>query len=89
MAASQPSPLKYPCSFPIKVFGKVEDAFESFVVAIVRKHVPELPEENVTSRMSAGGRYLAVTATFIAYSREQLDALYTELSTHDRILMVL
>lgn len=89
MAASQLSPLEFPCSFPLKVFGKDEDAFESFIVGIVRKHVPELQEENVSSRLSDGGKYLAVTATFIADSREQLDALYMELSRHDRVLMVL
>ncbi len=89
MAASKPSPFVFPCSFPLKVFGKDEDRFEAFVVAIVLRHVPDLQTENVTSRLSENGKYLAVTATFIADSREQLDALYMELSAHDRALMVL
>ncbi len=89
MSVSKESPLKFPCSFPLKVFGKDEDEFEALVVSIVRKHVAELHPENINSRLSNGGKYLAVTATFIAESREQLDALYTELSGHDRVLMIL
>src|SRR5450759_4303097 len=89
MAASKPSPFEFPCSFPLKVFGKDEDQFEAFVASIVQRHVPDLHSENVVSRLSENGKYLAVTATFIADSREQLDALYMELSSHDRVLMVL
>ncbi|HEY4723266.1 MAG TPA: DUF493 domain-containing protein [Anaerolineae bacterium] len=43
----------------------------------------------MTSRTSNGGKYLSVTATFIADSREQLDGLYQELSDHARVLMLL
>jgi uncharacterized protein len=89
MSASRLSPFEFPCSFPIKVFGRDEDEFEMLVVSIIRRHVSELHPENVTSRLSGGGKYLAVTATFIADSREQLDALYIELNAHDRVLMVL
>ena len=89
MSASRPSPFEFPCSFPIKVFGKDEDEFETLIVSIIRHHVPDLQAENINSRLSDGGKYLAVTATFIADSLEQLDALYMELSAHDRVLMVL
>jgi len=89
MDRSKPSPFEFPCSFPIKVFGLDEDEFETLIVSIIRRHVPELYPENVSSRLSHGGKYLAVTATFIADSREQLDALYMELSAHERVLMVL
>jgi uncharacterized protein len=43
----------------------------------------------VTSRPSRGGKYLAVTVTFVAESRPQLDALYLEISQTKRILMAL
>ena len=43
----------------------------------------------VTTRLSKGGKYIAVTATFQAQSRVQLDALYQELSTHEFVVMVL
>ena len=56
---------------------------------IVRRHVPDLPEDASHSRLSRGGKYLAVTVTFVAESREQLDALYRELSAHPRVVMLL
>ena len=56
---------------------------------IVRRHVPHLPEGASHTRLSSGGKYLAVTVTFVAESREQLDALYRELSAHPRVVMLL
>jgi putative lipoic acid-binding regulatory protein len=79
----------FPCPFPLKVFGRNSADFQALVVEIVRRHVPDLDERSVTSRSSRGDAYLAVTAIFTAHSREQLDALYTELSAHEQILMVL
>ncbi len=79
----------FPCSFPLKAFGRNSDEFEALVVEIVRRHVPDLDAAAVSSRASHGNAYRSVTATFIAQSREQLDALYSELSSHEQILMVL
>jgi putative lipoic acid-binding regulatory protein len=81
--------MQFPCSFPIKIIGHNTDAFETLVIEIVRRHVPYLDEGIVTSRASTGGKYRSITATFIAHSRAQLDALYTELSGHEQVLMVL
>jgi putative lipoic acid-binding regulatory protein len=83
------SPLEFPCSFPLKVFGRNADDFEAFVVAIVRRHVPQLDQKAISSRPSKNGNYLAVTITFTAESQAQLDALYQELSDSERIVMTL
>ncbi|MDA8100306.1 MAG: DUF493 domain-containing protein [Nitrospiraceae bacterium] len=78
----------FPCEFPLKVMGKNTDAFESAVQAIVRKHV--IAGEIVFARQpSSGGKYLSITATFTATSREQLDALYRELNAHELVVMTL
>jgi len=87
--SSGDSPLEFPCQFPIKVVGKATEDFEAFVVAIVRKHVGSEANIAVKSRLSRDENYVAVTCAFLADSREQIDALYTELSGHERILMVL
>ncbi len=79
----------FPCPFPIKIIGRNSDDFEALVVEIVRRHAPDLEESAVSSRTSGGNAYRAVTATFMAQSRAQLDALYSELSGHEQILMVL
>lgn len=81
--------LQYPTLFPLKVIGLDEPDFEDFIIEIVRRHVPELLEENILSRMSDGKKYRSVSFQFIAESRAQVDALYTELSSHKRVLMIL
>ncbi len=83
------SALEFPCTFPIKVIGKDTGEFEAIVTEIVRRHVPDLADADVSTRPSSGGKYLAVTATFVASSREQLDNLYRELSAHESVLMLL
>ena len=81
--------IEFPILFPLKVIGLDEVDFEEFAIEIVRRHVPELLEENITSRLSDGDKYRSVSFEFIAESREQVDALYVELSSHKRVLMIL
>jgi putative lipoic acid-binding regulatory protein len=89
MTDSAETVWKFPCSFPLKAFGRNSDDFEALVIEIVRRHVPDLEVSAVSSRVSNGDAYRSVTATFMAHSREQLDALYAELSGHEQVLMVL
>lgn len=81
--------FEFPCEFPIKVVGRASAEFDTLVVSIVRQHVPDLGEGSVSLRPSSGGKYLAVTVTFVATSREQLDALYEDLTGTDEVLWVL
>lgn len=85
----QPITIEYPIDFPLKVIGLDEPDFEPFVIEIVRRHVADLLEENITSRLSTGNKYRSVNFLFIAQSRAQVDALYEELSSHKRVLMIL
>ncbi len=89
MEAKTTPHLEYPIRFPLKVIGRDEEGFETFVIEIVRNHVPELLEENIMSRLSGENNYRSVSFEFIAQNREQLDALYAELSSHPRVLMIL
>lgn len=89
MSEEKTSLLEFPCVFPVKVIGKDSDGFRESVVEIVRRHVPDLSDDAVTTRSSSGGKYLAVTVTFLAQSREQLDAIYRELSRHEQVVYVL
>ncbi len=77
----------FPCKFALKVMGKSAEDFELLIVDIVRCHCQDLGA--VTTRSSKGGKYMSVTVVMTAQSRTQLDALYTELSGHERVLMVL
>ena len=80
--------LHFPCSFPLKVMGLNTETFAAAVTAIFDKHVD--PDHiSYSRRQSSGGKYLSITATFTARSKDQLDALYQELNDHDLVLMTL
>jgi len=81
--------FEFPCEFPIKVMGKNQPEFEATVLAIVRKHIPDLGEGAVKTRPSKGDKWLSVTVTFTARSKAQLDALYLELNGCDQVVMTL
>jgi uncharacterized protein len=83
------SPLAFPCDFPIKVMGRKQPRFVQAITAIVRKHAPDFDAATVEMRPSRQGKYLSVTCTVRATSREQLDALYQELCDHPDVVMVL
>ncbi len=81
--------LTFPCVFPIKVMGRREDGFAQTVCDIVGKHAADFHPGTIEMRASKNGRYLSLTVTLNARSREQLDALYAELSKHPMVMMVL
>jgi putative lipoic acid-binding regulatory protein len=81
--------LTFPCVFPIKVMGRREDGFAQEVAEVVVRHAPDFHPETLEMRASKNGRYLSITVTLNARSREQLDGLYSELSKHPRVMMVL
>jgi putative lipoic acid-binding regulatory protein len=81
--------LEFPCDFPLKVMGAAAPDFADLVAAIVRRHVYSRDDAALVCRHSSGGRYVSVTVTVKAMSQTQLDGLYTDLSRHERVLMVL
>ena len=81
--------LKFPCDFPLKVMGRRSDDFRSIVLGIVQKHAGDIEAGRIEERPSRDGNYLSLTCTFAAQSREQLDALYKELTSCERVLVVL
>lgn len=81
--------LKFPCEFPIKVMGPAGFDFEAKVITIIRKHVPNLGEGAIEARLSKNKNYQSITVTIHATSKEQLDAIYQELSKEKDVLMTL
>jgi putative lipoic acid-binding regulatory protein len=84
-----PSLIDYPLDFPIKIMGKNGPGFANAVVEIVRRHAPDFDAANVELRRSTKSSYLSITCTIRAVSRQQLDALYTELNDQVDVVMVL
>jgi putative lipoic acid-binding regulatory protein len=89
MTVPADSLIEYPSDFPIKIMGVMQDAFAQTMVEVVQKHDPEFHAEKMVMRPSSKGNYLSLTVTVRATSREQLDNLYRELSSHAMVKVVL
>ena len=88
-AARQQSLIDYPSAFPIKVMGERVDGFVEAVTMTARQFDPDFDASTIELRESSGGKYLGITITVTATSREQLDELYRTLSTHPMVRVVL
>jgi putative lipoic acid-binding regulatory protein len=89
MAEPEASLIEYPVDFPIKVMGRNAPGFAQTVTAIVLRHAPDFDPQTVEMRPSRKNSYLSLTFVIRATSRQQLDALYGELSGHSMVAMVL
>lgn len=81
--------LVFPTPFPIKVMGRRDDGYAQAILDVVLRHAPDFDPATMEMRPSRAGTYLSVTVTITARSREQLDALYKDLSGHPMVMMVL
>lgn len=81
--------LEFPCRIDVKVMGRADEDFAELVVELVRRHVPDVTHDAVRSRHSRHGNYIALTVSVYAESREQMDALYRELTAHEKIAIAL
>ncbi|MBI5276928.1 MAG: DUF493 family protein [Burkholderiales bacterium] len=81
--------IEYPSQFPVKVLGAKVDGFVQAVTSIACQFDPTFDASTVELRDSSAGKYLGVTITITATSREQLDELYRTLSTHPMVKVVL
>ncbi len=87
--ADEKSLIEYPSAFPIKVMGEQVDGFVEAIAAVALRFDPGFDAATIERRPSSAGRYLGLTITVTATSREQLDELYRTLSTHPMVKVVL
>jgi putative lipoic acid-binding regulatory protein len=80
---------EFPSDFPIKVMGRRDSDLRALTQAIVERHAGPLSEASIKTRTSGDGNFLALTYTIKAQSREQLDAIYRELTACKSVLMAL
>ena len=81
--------IEYPSDFPIKVMGLNQDGFVHTVTTIAKQFDPFFDASKIELRPSAGDKYLGVTITVTATSREQLDNLYMALTSNPMVKIVL
>lgn len=81
--------LQFPCEFPIKVMGRDSESFRSLTLAIVERHAGPLESGRISERPSSKGNFLALTYTIEAQSRQQLDAIYEDMTSSGVVLVAL
>jgi len=81
--------IEYPSDFPIKIMGPRHDDFAQTMMELVLLHDPDFDAKKMEMRPSSNGKYLAITVTVRATSREQLDNLYRALTGHPMVKVVL
>lgn len=77
--------IQYPLDFPIKILGLNQPDFVPTMIALVRRHAPDFDAATLLTRPSREGKYVSLTVTICAVSREQLDGLYQALSDHPMV----
>lgn len=81
--------IEFPCDFPVKAMGFATPDFEDHVVGVVSRHASLATPRQVKIKESSGGRYLSVTVTVQARSREHLELIYSDLKSDSRVVFIL
>jgi uncharacterized protein len=84
-----PELWQFPMDFPLKIMGMLHDDFAQEIAELVQQHDPNFNVASLEMRPSSGNKYLSVTCTIRAVSHEQLDALYSALTAHPLVKVVL
>ncbi len=87
--SQQETLIEFPSDFPIKIMGEARDDFAQGILIVIRQHAPDYDGSNMEMRPSSKGTYLSLTCTVRATSKDQLDNLYRDLSSHPWVKVVL
>ena len=79
---SKPALIDFPCDFPIKVMGEMQDGFADTIIGLIQSVQPSFTAAQVSMRASSGGKYISLTCLVHVASQDQLDAVYRLISTH-------
>lgn len=81
--------IEFPCPFPIKVVVEDNPTARSLILEIFQRHAAEVTAADLRARSSRSGRYVAITVTFTATSKDQLNTIYTDLAAAPQVLWAL
>lgn len=81
--------LEFPCRFPIKVMGRDQPEFESHVIELINQYAGPIADQDISARTSSKRKFIALTVTVSAESREQLDDIYRALSASEQVLYLI
>lgn len=79
--------FEFPCAYQVKAMGHDDGRFRETVIDILSAHCDHIDHETISCKASRNGKYLSVSVTIEAQSREHLDAVYDALTAHEKVLM--
>ena len=79
MSESNDDIFKFPCEYPIKVFGLKQPNLEESICSIIENYVGKLHKNQISMKSSSKGKYVSITIRIIATSRQQLDSINADL----------
>jgi len=81
--------MDYPCAFTIKAMGYANIDFDLIVFEIIQKHAPDIGENAIQSKFSKSKKYVSLSISITAQSKQQMDAIYQEMFDCEHVLMSL
>lgn len=78
-----PDLWEFPCQFLFKAMAHAVDGVENEIVSVIQQHVPGDYSPKVSP--SRKGNYVAVSVTFTATSKEQLDQIYVAVNKIEHV----
>lgn len=80
---------EFPCAYVIKAIGEDDGGLEDLVRGIISGRLEPLADVQIQTRPSSTGRYSTISVTIQAESRQQLEEIYSELSSQPSIKFLL
>jgi putative lipoic acid-binding regulatory protein len=87
MKNDDPQGFEFPCDYQIKAMGVDDGSFQELVIEIIGRHCRSIRDDSLRTRPSRRGKYVSVSVVIEASSRAQLDAIYDDLTAHEKVLM--
>jgi putative lipoic acid-binding regulatory protein len=81
--------LTYPCIIDIKVFLHAQDNNAEFVRDVLLMSISSDELLEISKKESRNGKYHSYSCRVNARDQEQMDALFTRLTSHPDVLMVI
>ena len=79
----------YPCSFPVKVIGENSEELEKIIIKVMASCGEVVLPDELRIRPSRNGKYVSMTFTIVAKSREQIEQIYSLLNAQIEVKMVM
>jgi len=81
--------IEFPCDFFIKVIGMMKDNFTQSIIDEIQEIDQTFDATKVDIQPSQHGKYISLTCKVFVTSKNQLDLIYSKLSSHPDIKFVI